>query len=66
MRAKIFMVYKGDDFLCEGTAKECAEFLGVKTETIKFYKTPAYKRRVAERKNAKNYIIVEEIEDVLL
>ena len=29
-KRKIYAIYKGDEFLCEGTARECAEFLGVK------------------------------------
>ena len=51
---KIFAVYKNDKFLCEGTSKECAEFLKVKRETIRFYNTQAYKRRCeGTRKNGK-------------
>ncbi|KIP24240.1 transcriptional regulator [Bacillus thuringiensis] len=58
--AKEFIVYKGETFICAGTAKECAEYMGVKPETVKFYARPAYKKRVAARKNARNYMIVEE------
>lgn len=61
--AKEFIVYKGETFICAGTAKECAEHMGVKRETIKFYARPVYKKRVAARKNARNYIIVEEMKE---
>lgn len=43
-----YTVYKGDRIVCEGTARECAEALGVKEGTILFYASPAWKRR-AER-----------------
>ncbi len=35
-----------------GTSKELAEKLKVKKETIGFYSRPAYKRRIANSKNA--------------
>lgn len=30
MAMKVFAVYKGEKFLYEGTAKQCAKFFGVK------------------------------------
>ena len=41
---KQFAVYKGYQLLAEGTAKQCAEKLGVKVETIWYYKSAAYQR----------------------
>lgn len=41
-----YVVYKGDDVLCVGTARECAEALGVKVKTVCSYATPSWKRRV--------------------
>lgn len=41
-----YVVYKGDDVLCVGSARECAEALGVKVETVCFYASPAWKRRM--------------------
>lgn len=61
-RMKEYAVYKGDDLLCMGTVQECAENLGVKTETIRYYLTPAYQRRLAKRK-ARNYRTVICLED---
>jgi len=47
VRASAFYaVYKGDEIICTGSARECAEALGVKVETIYFYASPAWKRRV--------------------
>ena len=53
-----YAVYKGETFLCEGTSKECAEYLGVKKETIYFLSSPANKRRAGN--NGKTAIAIEE------
>ena len=55
---KEYAVYKGDLFVCIGTVNECADQLGVKPETIRYYTTPAYKRKVQKRNNALNYLTV--------
>lgn len=57
--ANEFIVYKGERFITMGTTKEIAEFLGVKTQTVAFYRTQAYRDRVAARKNPRNYITIE-------
>ena len=46
-----YAMYKGENLLVIGTESELARELGVKVETIKFYKSPAYARRLAERKD---------------
>lgn len=46
MKENIYAIYKGDEFIFMGTAKECGEYLGVKPESIRFRTTPAYQRRV--------------------
>ena len=38
-------IYKGYQLLAEGTAKQCAEKLGVKVESIWYYKSAAYQRK---------------------
>ena len=56
----------GDKFICLGTVKEIAEYMGIKERTIWFYMSPAYKRRVEKRKGKKEYsdsIIVIKIEE---
>lgn len=45
-----YAVYKGENLLAIGTERQLARELGVKVETIKFYRSPAYQRRLAERK----------------
>ncbi|MED3623244.1 hypothetical protein P4482_09190 [Neobacillus thermocopriae] len=60
---KEYAIYRGDEFKYIGTAEECAEFLGCKVETFKFYLTPTYQRRVEKRKRPKNYIVVVRLDD---
>lgn len=56
MAMKVFAVYKGEKFLYEGTAKQCAKYFGVKEETVWFWNTPANKR--LDRKGRKIAIII--------
>ncbi len=42
---KIYAVYKGEEFLYEGTAKECAKHFGVKPDTIRWWNTVQNKKR---------------------
>jgi hypothetical protein len=58
-----YAVYKGDTFICMGTVNECAEHMNVLPETVKFYTTPTYAKRIAKRKNARNYITVIKLDD---
>ncbi len=46
-----YAVYKGERLLAIGNERQLARELGVKIETIKFYRSPAYQRRLAKRKN---------------
>ena len=46
---KIYALYKGDDCIATGTAKEIAEQTGVSVKTIHFYSTPSYKKRVSDK-----------------
>jgi len=55
----IFAAYKGDKFIAEGTSRELAKALGVKLETIYFYRSPAY----ARRGNGKNRMVVIRLDD---
>lgn len=49
---KDYSIYKGDEFLFVGTAYECADYLGVKVETIYFMSTPTYRKRREGSQNA--------------
>lgn len=50
-KEKIYALYRGEKFLAIGTKKELAELLNVKVETVSFYATPAYKKRINEAKS---------------
>ncbi|EEL33110.1 hypothetical protein bcere0019_37090 [Bacillus cereus Rock3-28] len=63
MNVKEYVVYKGESFICIGTAKECADYMGVLPATVRFYTRPAYQMRIENRKNARNYITVTELEE---
>jgi hypothetical protein len=61
LKSKDYAVYKGDTLICFGSAKYCAEQLGVRPETIQFYTTPTYKNR--RKESIKDHLIVIKIED---
>ena len=50
-REKNYALYRGEKFLGIGTKKELAELLNVKLETVSFYATPSYKKRINEAKS---------------
>lgn len=60
---KHYAVYKDDEFICEGTKEECAEFINVKPSTIHFMSTPAYKKRSDEGNYHLIVIKVDEINE---
>lgn len=60
IKKKYYAIYKGDEFICMGYKEECAEYLGVKPNTITFWTAPSYKKRAAHRKNPMLAIVVEE------
>lgn len=63
MRNREYALYKGEEILCIGTAKEIAERLGIKKDTVMFYGTQEYKRRVARRKESGNARILVRLDD---
>lgn len=58
-----YALYKGEKILSIGTIEEIAKELGVRKETIYFYKSSAYKKRVNERKNKRNFRILIPIDE---
>jgi hypothetical protein len=56
---KYYALYKGDDLLAMGTVVEIAEEVGVLPDTVHFYNTPSYKKRVKD-KNRRDLIILED------
>ncbi|MBF7149980.1 hypothetical protein [Bacillus toyonensis] len=60
---KEYAIYKGESLICIGTVQECAQHMGVLPKTILFYKTPAYRKRVASRKKARHYLNVTALDE---
>lgn len=57
--SKIYAMYKGDDCIAMGTIIQLSKQLGVSIQTIRFYLTPSYKKRVKKSKNRRELIKVE-------
>lgn len=57
-----FAVYKGDELLCFGTAKECAAVLNVQPKYISWLTTPTAKKRLAKRKNPNRCLTAEKLD----
>jgi len=55
-KEKVWAVYRGDEFIFEGTTSECADHLGLSVKTIRFYSTPAYMQRP---KNENSIVLVD-------
>lgn len=55
---KQYAIYKGEQFICEGTAKELYEKLGLKEKTIYWLSSPANLRR--DKSNRKIAVKIEE------
>ncbi|MBS1968679.1 MAG: hypothetical protein JSU04_00135 [Bdellovibrionales bacterium] len=63
---KEYALYKGEDVIAVGTIHEIAAKTNVKPDTIRFYTSPAYERRLAARKdkNARRMVCTYcEVED---
>ena len=54
MNKRIYALYKGDEWITDGTKEELASYLGVKVRTIIFYTTPTWKKRSKEN----SYMVV--------
>lgn len=55
----IYAIYDGDEFLTEGTAKEIADKLGIKPDTIYFYASSTYSKRMVDKPNARIAIKID-------
>lgn len=57
------VVYKGDDMRCEGTVAYCAEVMGVTPETVIWYCSDTYTRRLEKRKVIENATTVVRLDE---
>lgn len=53
---KIYAMYKGEECLGIGTLEELAKELNVKYETMYFYTTPTYKKRIKKSKKRRELV----------
>lgn len=53
-KCKEYALYKGENLLCIGTAKHIAEVFNINETTVRFYASPTYKKRLAQRKRVMN------------
>ncbi|MED4530930.1 helix-turn-helix transcriptional regulator [Metabacillus fastidiosus] len=60
---KEYAIYQGDELLCIGTAKECAEKLNVTTKYIQWLTMPCAKDRIAKSKDPEKCIIGIRLDD---
>lgn len=58
-----YAVYKGDNLIVVGTAKECAEEMGVTERYIEWLTMPTAKRRLSNRKNPHKCTTAVRIDD---
>lgn len=58
-KLKDYAIYQGDSFLFVGNVYECANYLNVKTDTIRFMTYSAYKKRIKENSKALEVICLE-------
>lgn len=56
-----YVVYKGDDIICHGTAEECAEKMDVTVRTVQRLSTPAYMNMLNKRKDNEGSLIAVKI-----
>ena len=61
-----YAIYKGEEIICMGTAKEIAKKLNIKPKTVQFLSTPAYLKRVERKRiyNCNNCMIAVKLNDV--
>ncbi|ENY99355.1 hypothetical protein HMPREF1092_03241 [Clostridium thermobutyricum] len=50
---KIYALYRGEVCLSIGTIYEIAKEMNIKEDTVKYYATQAYKRKLDKRKKGK-------------
>ena len=58
-----YAVYKGEELLAIGTARECAQEIGVKEATIRWNATPVGRKRAEKRKKQDKCRVVIKLEN---
>lgn len=63
MSRREYALYKGEEILCIGTIDEIARAQRIERETVMFYKTPGYLKRIQKRKRGQDYMLLIAIEE---
>ncbi len=58
---RIYALYRGDHYLCDGTRDELAARFNVKPDTINYWSTPSYKKRIEQPGHNKDASMVAEM-----
>ncbi|MDM8212799.1 hypothetical protein QUW13_02780 [Enterococcus hirae] len=58
-----YAIYKGEEIKCIGTAEECAERLGIKTDSVKWMATPTAMKRFERRKKPSRAMVAVKLEE---
>ena len=58
-----YALYKGEEILAIGTLQKIAKQMNIKVDTVKYYQTPVYKKRLANRKCSGNVRILVKLDN---
>ena len=58
-----YVLYKGEEVIGIGTAKELAKQHGINEQTVRFYATPSHMRRVENSVDPEDRIIAVKVDD---
>ena len=60
-KKRIYAMYKGDNFLCEGTTEEVCKEMNIKLSTFRYYRTNYWNKR----SKGNNHKVIVRIDDSL-
>lgn len=60
-KKRIYAMYKGDNFLCEGTAEEVCKEMNITLSTFRYYRTNYWNKR----SKGNNHKVIVRIDDSL-
>jgi NADH:ubiquinone oxidoreductase subunit E len=58
-KKRIYALYKGDEYIRDGTKQELADYLGVTTKTITFYSSKVQQERYKGNRKIVVYVCTE-------
>ena len=60
MRHKIYALYKGEELLADGTLSEIAKKMGIKANSVLFYRSPTYQQRAKKVRNRRILVCLDD------